>query len=158
MFKKIKESLIVAASLVLFAVPVLAPVSVHAACTTPASAGVVADPPGCSDVDIQNNLCQGATLSATDAAPAAGTCTASGSDATIKANSLIKNIINIFSLVVGIVAVMMIIIAGFRYITSGGNDGNVSSAKNTILYAVIGLVIVALAQIIVRFVLAKATA
>ena len=51
----------------------------------------------------------------------------------------------------------MIIVGGFKYITSGGNDGNVSTAKNTILYAVIGLVIVALAQIIVRYVLGKAT-
>ena len=51
----------------------------------------------------------------------------------------------------------MIIFGGFRYITSGGNDNNVSSAKNTILYAVIGLVIVALSQFIVRFVLNTAT-
>jgi hypothetical protein len=51
----------------------------------------------------------------------------------------------------------MIIVAGFRYITSGGKQESVTGAKNTILYAVIGLIIVALAQIIVRFVLNKAT-
>lgn len=55
----------------------------------------------------------------------------------------------------GVVSVIMIIIGGLKYITSAGDSGNVSGAKNTILYAIIGLVIVALSQIIVRFVLAK---
>jgi hypothetical protein len=49
----------------------------------------------------------------------------------------------------------MIIIGGFKYITSGGDSNNVSSAKNTILYAIIGLIIVALAQTIVRFILGR---
>jgi hypothetical protein len=62
-----------------------------------------------------------------------------------------------FSLVVGVVAVIMIIIAGFKYITSGGDSGNVTSAKNTILYAIIGLVVVALSQFIVKFVLGRIT-
>jgi len=56
-----------------------------------------------------------------------------------------------------VVAVIMIIIGGFRYITSGGNDTSITSAKNTILYAVIGLVIVALAQVLVHFVLRNIT-
>lgn len=72
-------------------------------------------------------------------------------------NATIANIINILSTVVGIAAVIMIIIGGFRYITSGGSQEGVKSAKNTIMYALIGLVIVALAQIIVNFVLNKAT-
>ena len=51
----------------------------------------------------------------------------------------------------------MIIIGGLRYITSGGDSGNVTGAKNTILYAVVGLIVVALAQVIVRFVVNRAT-
>jgi hypothetical protein len=51
----------------------------------------------------------------------------------------------------------MIIVGGLKYITSGGDSGNVSGAKNTILYAIVGLVVVALAQIIVRFVLTRVT-
>lgn len=73
-----------------------------------------------------------------------------------KINDTIKLIVNFLSFIVGVVAVIMIIIAGLKYITSGGDSNNVASAKNTILYAVIGLVIVALAQVIVRFVLQKA--
>jgi hypothetical protein len=66
---------------------------------------------------------------------------------------VIKSVINIFSILVGAVSVIMIIIGGFRYIVSNGDSNGVSGAKNTILYAIIGLVIVLFAQIIVRFVL-----
>jgi hypothetical protein len=49
----------------------------------------------------------------------------------------------------------MIIYAGFRYVTSGGREDAVKGAKNTILYAIIGLVVVALSQIIVHYVLSQ---
>ena len=78
-------------------------------------------------------------------------------DASERVNQMIRLVINIFSLIVGVISVIMIIIGGLKYITSGGDSGNVSGAKNTILYAVIGLIVVALAQVIVRFVLQKAT-
>lgn len=80
----------------------------------------------------------------------------SGESAEDRVNDIIRLVINIFSLIVGVISVIMIIIGGLKYITSGGDSGNVSGAKNTILYAVIGLVVVALAQVIVRFVLQKA--
>jgi len=47
----------------------------------------------------------------------------------------------------------MIIIGGLRYITSGGDSNNVTGAKNTILYAIVGIVIVVAAQAIVSFIL-----
>lgn len=80
--------------------------------------------------------------------------TGTGAEATV--NTIIEDVVNIFSIVVGVVAVIMIIIGGLKYITSSGDSGNVTSAKNTILYAIIGLIIVALAQVIVRFVLNRA--
>lgn len=70
-------------------------------------------------------------------------------------NALATKVVNILSVIVGIIAVIMIIFGGFRYITSGGDSSNVSSAKNTLIYAIVGLVIVALAQFIVHFVLAS---
>jgi cytochrome bd-type quinol oxidase subunit 2 len=94
-----------------------------------------------------------ACTGATDAVQGgeSGPCTKEdGSDSFTK---LVQQIVNIFSLIVGAVSVIMIIYGGFRYITSGGDSNGVTAAKNTILYAVIGLVIVALAQIIIRFVL-----
>ena len=68
-------------------------------------------------------------------------------------DNTVNNVIDIFSVVVGLVAVIMIMVGGFKYVTSGGESAQVSSAKNTILYAVVGLIVVALAQIIVRYVL-----
>ncbi len=78
-------------------------------------------------------------------------------DPNVAIDNIITTVINIFSLVVGVVSVIMIIVGGFKYITSGGESGGVTSAKNTILFAIVGLVIVALAQVIVRFVLGKVT-
>ncbi len=84
-------------------------------------------------------------------------CEPDDATATSRLDSIIKLIVNVFSLIVGVVAVIMIIVGGLKYITSGGDSGNVTGAKNTILYAIVGLIVVALAQFIVRFVLAKAT-
>lgn len=103
---------------------------------------------------INNGLCAGSNLQFTDNP---GQCTVAGGDATSRINDIIHTIVNLLSAVVGVVAVIMIIVGGFRYITSGGNDTSVTSAKNTILYAIIGLVVVALAQLIVRFTLSKLT-
>ena len=85
------------------------------------------------------------------------TCANVAGDASTSVNSTITSIINLLSIAVGVVAVIMIIIGGFRYITSGGKQESVSGAKNTILYGIIGLIIVALAQVIVQFVLNKST-
>jgi hypothetical protein len=52
----------------------------------------------------------------------------------------------------------MLIFGGLKYITSGGESSNISAAKNTILFAIIGLIVVALAQVIVQFALNRASA
>jgi hypothetical protein len=101
---------------------------------------------------IQTGVC-----TATQGSQANSTNCGSGTAAQNSFQDIVKRIVNIFSLVVGAVSVVMIIIGGFRYIISGGDSGNVSSAKNTIMYAIIGLVIVAFAQIIVNFVVARIT-
>ncbi len=79
-------------------------------------------------------------------------------DTTDKVNNGIKLAIRIFQFVVGIISIVMIIIGGLKYITSGGDAGNIGTAKNTILYAIVGLVVVVLAQVIVQFVLSKSQA
>lgn len=106
-----------------------------------------------SSPEISRGACAGANLDASQT----GTCssTALATDANNQLTTLIRLTINIFSLIVGVVAVIMIIIGGFRYITSGGASDSISAAKNTIIYAIIGLVVVALAQFIVRFVLGR---
>jgi hypothetical protein len=89
--------------------------------------------------------------------PEEGCETGDANEAAEQVDQIVSQIINILSLVVGVVAVIMIIFGGLRYITSGGDTGNVTSAKNTILYAVVGLIVVALAQVVVRFVVDRAT-
>jgi hypothetical protein len=71
-------------------------------------------------------------------------------------NKLITTIINILTFVAGTIAVIMLIVGGFKYITSQGDATSAASARNTLLYAIVGIVVVAFAQIIVKFVLAKA--
>lgn len=69
--------------------------------------------------------------------------------------STIKQIVYILSWVIGVLAVIMIMVAGFRYITSGGESNAVSGAKRGLIYALIGLAVAALAQLLVHFVLAN---
>lgn len=65
----------------------------------------------------------------------------------------IANVLNVLSLLVGALAVIMVIVGGLRYVTSGGKQESVSAAKNTILYAAIGVVVAAVSQILIHFVL-----
>lgn len=66
---------------------------------------------------------------------------------------IIGIIVNTLLYVLGAVAVLVIIIAGILYTTSGGDPALVTKAKNTLLYAVVGLVVVISAYAIVNFVL-----
>ena len=73
-----------------------------------------------------------------------------------KVDNLIATIVNILSYIIGVVAVIMIMIGGFKYITSNGDSGGVAGAKSTIVYALVGLAVAVLAQFLVRLVLTTA--
>ena len=62
-------------------------------------------------------------------------------------------ITNTLLLGIGFVSVVMLIIGGFRYVLSNGNEKSVTAAKDTILYAIIGVVIALLSFAIINFVL-----
>ena len=72
-------------------------------------------------------------------------------------DGLVKIVINILLWAIGIISVIMIIIGGIRYATSNGDSTQVTAAKNTIMYAVVGLVIAIFAYAIVNFVLTQIT-
>lgn len=72
-------------------------------------------------------------------------------------NKIVTVVVNLISIVAGVIAVIMIIVAGFNYITSSGDPTKISHAKDSLIYAMIGLVIVALAQFIVQYALARAS-
>ena len=73
-------------------------------------------------------------------------------DGGVQLERAIRDVINVLLYVIGAVAVIMIVIGGIRYTISNGDSGQITSAKNTILYAVIGLVVALLAYAIVNFV------
>lgn len=66
---------------------------------------------------------------------------------------VIQAIVNILSYIVGAVAVIMVIVAGLMFVTAGGDTNKVSSARSTLIYAIIGLVLVILAQVIIKVVI-----
>lgn len=70
-------------------------------------------------------------------------------------NGIILRVINIFSFVIGAASVIMILVGGFRYVISNGNGENISKAKDTILYALIGIVVFLLSRGIISFVINK---
>lgn len=101
----------------------------------PASAGLI-DP--CSDPDLSTSeLCQAAA----------------GDDQLFGADSIWNNILNALTFIVGAVAVLMIIIGSIRYAVSGGEQAQITAAKNTIIYAAIALIVAVMANAIVNFVL-----
>ena len=65
----------------------------------------------------------------------------------------IQTVVNIMLFILGAIAVIMIVIGGIKYTTSNGDSSAITSAKNTILYSVVGLVVAILAYAIVNFVL-----
>lgn len=74
---------------------------------------------------------------------------------TLGANDLFNNGINLIYFGAGAIAVIIIIISGFMYTTSGGDPANIKKAKNGLTYAVVGLVVVALAFVITQFVIGR---
>lgn len=62
-------------------------------------------------------------------------------------------ILNILTMVATVLSLIFIIVAGIRYATSGGNAQQITGAKNTITYAIIGLIIAILARSIIGFII-----
>ena len=70
-------------------------------------------------------------------------------------STMITTISNTILAIVGVVAVLFLILGGFQYITSAGNPEQIGKAKNTVLYAIIGIIVAILAYVIVNFVITK---
>lgn len=67
-------------------------------------------------------------------------------------NGILYKVTRIISIIAAITAVIMMIVGGMMYITSGGDTGKADSARHTILYAAVGLVIIGVAQGIVALI------
>lgn len=98
-----------------------------------------------ADSAAKKEVCSGV-----GAASGASGCTAPAGSPTV--NSVINTVINIMSAFVGILAVIMIIFSGFRYVTAGGDSSKIGQAKNSLIYAIVGIVVAGTAQLLVRYV------
>ena len=67
----------------------------------------------------------------------------------------LQNIFNIVFVIIGALAFLMLVIAGFRYVTSQGQPDKVADIKRQIIYSFVGLVVAAMAAVIVNFVLGR---
>ncbi len=66
---------------------------------------------------------------------------------------IFKRITNIMLFAIGVLSVIMLIVGGMHYVISGGKKESVTTAKNTILYAIVGLIIALMAYAIINFIL-----
>lgn len=67
----------------------------------------------------------------------------------------LQQILTVVLGIFGAIAVLIIVIAGLKFVTSGGNPQSVSKARSTILYAIIGLIVIIASEAIVAFTLGK---
>ncbi|HVX24556.1 MAG TPA: pilin [Candidatus Saccharimonadales bacterium] len=143
MIKKLKNLLAPLLLTVAMSVPTMVALPMTAGMASACSSGVA------------TNIAKGAS----DAAGGSDiTCNdVQSGDVESSVSKIAQEVVKVFSIVVGAASIFMIVYGGFRYITSGGDTNKVGSAKNTLIYAILGLVVVALAQLIVHFVLGAAT-
>jgi len=114
-------------------------VSVSALALSPSHAFAISGP--------ANEACTGVGL------VSGGGC---GDNGTQVSNTL-GTMINVFSAIIGFIAVIMIIVAGLQFMTANGNTQNITKARTSLMYAIIGLIIVVLAQALVHFVINQAS-
>ena len=74
---------------------------------------------------------------------------------TMTGDDLLKNALNLTYFLAGVIAVIVIIVAGLMYTTSSGDSGRVAKAKNLLTYAIVGLVVVMSAFVITNFVVGR---
>ena len=97
-------------------------------------------------IDILGNACKQGS------GPA---CQGGSDNPFIGSGGVLTKVTNILAIVAGVMGVIMIIIGGFKYITSDGDSGKAASGKNTVIYGLIGLIIVVLAREIIGLVLTR---
>ena len=110
---------------------------------------------GLSLVPVPAHAVTDGTCDETDISFSEGADCAKGNDQATSlfgTGGIFEKITNVLLFLIGAISVIMLIIGGIRYVVSGGDQAQVTGAKNTILYAIIGIVVAFLAYAAVRFV------
>jgi hypothetical protein len=139
------KQIIKKALLTLMAVPLLSLGAGSAVLVTNAAAAG-----GCQDGATPNSGSNPDLV--TNGDPGNGACTVKGGSQNTSFVDTIKTVVNIMLFIIGLIAVVMLVIGGIRYATSGGSQDAVKGAKDTILYAIIGIVVAVMAYAVVGFV------
>jgi hypothetical protein len=154
--KKFIAGLVVVSSLIALSVPGFAvaqgqnspggTLSPNNSGTTPTNSGGTASP--ATGPSVLDPVCH------TDKGKNADVCSPDNNKTQIAGpNGIVVKITRLVSVVTGVASVIAIMIGGFQYITSTGDGAAINKAKNTILYAIIGLVVAAFAPFIVGYVI-----
>lgn len=106
------------------------------------------------DTAVFKEACEGEGASESAVCVDKGSTTP-GSDRILGPDGVLVKVVQLVVVIVGIASVIMIIVGGMKYVLSSGDSNQAASAKNTVLYAVIGLVVATMSQAIVLFVLKK---
>lgn len=124
-----------------------------ALCAVSATAVYSLAAPTASATDVFNGIChQAGTTAAANGSPV---CHTSGANNISGPNGIIIKVANIFAFIGGVASVIVIMIGGFMYITSGGDAGKANSGRSAVTYAVVGLVVIVLGRAIIGFVMSK---
>lgn len=144
--------LILALALVAVPAVTVSPSLPHAAAAPPASP---APSPSPSPSSPSSATCPDAATSKGKVLQGLGQTGSNCSDEQV--NSTLRTAVTILSLVVGISSVLVIILSGFKYMASGGEQNKVANAKNSLIYAMVGLAVAASTQLLIHFVLYNTT-
>ncbi len=107
-----------------------------------------------SAVDLLQPACDQAKVTSPNTEP--GICEDNKTDdAGNPITGLLKVVVNMLSFAGGVIAVIMIIVAALRFTTSGGDSSSIAAARRSLIFAIVGLVIVAVAQFVVPFVITR---
>ncbi len=96
-------------------------------------------------VDVFKDACESA------AAKASAACQTNGANPFTGPNGTLQKAANIISWLAGVSAALMLVIAGLMYVLSNGDSSKISTAKTTVIYAIVGIVIVVSARAIIIF-------
>lgn len=114
--------------------------------------GMLMFSPSVAAVNIFNNICNSSTAQSTEVCKSVNSETSSKQNPFLK---IMKIVINLMSYAIGIAAIIILIVAGLQMMIGGDDPQAVTNSRNMIIYALVGIVVAVLAQVIVVFVLKK---
>jgi len=119
------------------------------------SLGVAAQPAFAADCSGGGglSLSQGACSAQGNDQQGSASCLFDTGNGDCQNGGLFKQVTNVLLYVIGAISVIMLVIGGVRYTISGGDQKQVEAAKNTILYAIVGIIVAILAYAVVNFVI-----